>query len=56
MSYADHQTDVLIFTDTLSKITDNNRVDAMDTHLLDEPLDNDCYLHRQEKFESKVVV
>lgn len=26
----------------------------MDTHLLDEPLDNDCYLHRQEKFESKV--
>lgn len=26
----------------------------MDTLLLDEPLDNDCYLHRQAKFESKV--
>ncbi|MBF2719975.1 diaminobutyrate--2-oxoglutarate transaminase family protein [Psychrobacter sp. NG254] len=26
----------------------------MDTILLDEPLDNECYLHRQEQFESKV--
>ena len=38
----------------LLKMTDDDKVEDMDTLLLEEQLDNECYLHRQAKFESKV--